>query len=570
METHVRAEPPATIEWFKDSVNIARNDPKYQVFDHPDGLCELIVNFPNSTDCGKYVCKATNRCGTTELGHYVLFEGKEHHIAENIHGVYHADHNRLDRAKAEAHGSAPVENGVADAEAADEGSKKGSKQGSKQGSLRGSRAGSNAPPTPAPTPAPAAAAPPPPPAKKEPRDARITINFPTKLSNRVVAAGSKLKLTCYLEGADPSIRWFKDDQPVVYNPPKLRQNQQNGVCSLEFQSVTVADSGVYKCWARNTTGEASTSATLEVYSSGDSADLAPTFTRSIKETYNSKINEINISCHVRAVPTPTITWSKDGVTIEPNEKYQLIEHDDGVCELNISDAKKQDNGKYVCLAENRAGRIETTHLVQIAIRETSRSSSLSSLKDLPPTPNNEEAKPPTGAGEADEAAKGKSVRQKKDSTSSSSGGGGGGRRYAPPPPPDPKKNLFFMAFLCDRTVAEGAKLKLSCYIQGPDPQCRWFKDEQQIQFSPRCRAEMKDGLASLLIQNALLEDTGVYRILARNEASDITSECKLNVYETLKPTATAPLFTNNIKGRIFVCFDITICQNQLCSFCVQS
>lgn len=283
---------------------------------------------------GKYVVKAINRAGTTELGHYVLFEGKAHHIAENIHGVYHADLTRVDRAKSEARqvltngDGAPAENGV-------EGDDKGKKGG--KGRQKGSRPETPSTPTPASSPASAPAPPP----KKEPRESRIGINFPTKLSNRVVAAGSKVKLTCYLEGSDPSIRWFKDDQPVVYSP-KLRQNQLNGLCSLEFTSVTVEDSGLYKCWARNASGETSTSATVEVFSGGDSADLSPTFTRSIKETYNSKINEINITCHVRAIPKATITWSKDGVSLEPSEKYQLIEHDDGVCELNISDATKQD------------------------------------------------------------------------------------------------------------------------------------------------------------------------------------------------------------------------------------
>lgn len=271
-----------------------------------------------------------NRAGTTELGHYVLFEGKAHHIAENIHGVFHADHSRIDRAKSEARPA--LTNGDAPADAAED--DKGKKGG--KGQKKTSR-----PETPS-TPAPSAPAPPP---KKEPRESKITINFPTKLSNRVVAAGSKVKLTCYLEGADPSIRWFKGDQPVVYSP-KLRQNNLNGLCSLEFASVTVEDSGEYKCWARNLSGETSTSATLEVFSGGDLADLSPTFTRSIKETYNSKINEINITVHVRAIPKATITWSKDGVTIEPSEKYQLIEHDDGVCELNISDATKQDVGFF--------------------------------------------------------------------------------------------------------------------------------------------------------------------------------------------------------------------------------
>lgn len=539
LETHVRAEPHPTIEWVKDGVTISRDDPKYQQFDHPDGQCELVVNDPTEKDSGKYVCQASNRCGNAEIPHYVLFEGKAAHIAENIHGVFHSDHSRVDRAKTDrisANGTS--ENGDAAAEEDDK-SKKNAK-----GRGRGGRSET-------PTAASATTSAPAAPAKKEPRDQRITIHFPTKLSNRVAAEGTKVKLTCYLEGADPAIRWLKDEQPVVYSP-KCRQNNQNGLCILEMASVTVADTGVYKCYARNTSGEASTSANLEVYASDVSADLAPTFTRGMKELYNSKINEINITCHVRGMPTPAITWSKDGVTIEPSEKYQLIEHDDGLCELNISDCTRQDNGKYVCQADNRAGKAETTHIVQVQLRE--QRSSLVSLKDLPPTPANVEAsengdteeKPPSGpAAPGAAGAKGRGQPRKKAEAAS----GGGGRRYQPAPPPNPKEQLFFSAFLTDRTVAEGSKTtKLSCYIEGPDPQLRWFKDEQPLVMSPRCRAELKDGLVVLTLQNAVLEDSGEYRVLARNQASEITSSCRLNVYETIKAASSAPIFTSTIKG----------------------
>lgn len=46
-----------------------------------------------------------------------------------------------------------------------------------------------------------------------------------------------------------------------------------------------------------------------------------------------------------------ITWTKDAVTIEPSEKYQIVDKDDGTCELIVNFATKQDNGKYVCRGE---------------------------------------------------------------------------------------------------------------------------------------------------------------------------------------------------------------------------
>lgn len=69
--------------------------------------------------------------------------------------------------------------------------------------------------------------------------------------------------------------------------------------------------------------------------------------------------------------------------------------------------------------------------------------------------------------------------------------------------------------------------------------------------SPRVRVESRDGLITLIIQSAVPEDSGVYRILVRNPASEITSSCTLNVYQTNQPTATAPLFTNSMKGMNF-------------------
>lgn len=69
--------------------------------------------------------------------------------------------------------------------------------------------------------------------------------------------------------------------------------------------------------------------------------------------------------------------------------------------------------------------------------------------------------------------------------------------------------------------------------------------------SPRVRAETRDGLITLTIQNATIEDSGVYRILVRNQASEITSSCTVTVYETIKSSDVAPIFTSSIKGRNF-------------------
>lgn len=69
--------------------------------------------------------------------------------------------------------------------------------------------------------------------------------------------------------------------------------------------------------------------------------------------------------------------------------------------------------------------------------------------------------------------------------------------------------------------------------------------------SPRVRVETRDGLINLMIQGAVPEDAGVYRILVRNQFSEISSSCTVNVYKAITPSTTAPIFTNSIKGMSF-------------------
>ncbi len=183
------------VEWVKDGVTVAKEDEKYEQIDHPDGTCELIVNFPKPNDSGKYVCKAYNRAGECAVQHTVLFEGKAAHIVDNRHRVYHSDPEHLAKAKHEFPEKAR-ENGVSkpQPEPEPEDSKgKGRGRGSKgTGSAQNTRTESS--PAPDPTPVVYTRQ------KEPPRESKKSIYFASKLSDRVVAEGSKVKLTCYLEG----------------------------------------------------------------------------------------------------------------------------------------------------------------------------------------------------------------------------------------------------------------------------------------------------------------------------------------------------------------------------------
>ena len=70
---------------------------------------------------------------------------------------------------------------------------------------------------------------------------------------------------------------------------------------------------------------------------------------------------ITIQCHTSGVPTPTVTWTKDGQSIASVGMYTV--QDDG--SLLINEAFEEDTARYMCTAENVAGKNSASSTVQI-------------------------------------------------------------------------------------------------------------------------------------------------------------------------------------------------------------
>ncbi|XP_054741014.1 muscle M-line assembly protein unc-89 isoform X2 [Anastrepha obliqua] len=521
LETGVRGQPTPKVQWSKDSIEI-QSGGRYQILQHQDGTCVLIIDRPDSKDSGKYVVRAENSAGKMEISHSVLFEGKASHIAENIHGVFHADKSLL-RAKAKEEETATsveaAEGEEGESEEKDGKGKRKSKakkpkkeeeEATSSATDYASDAGS---------------------LKK--REKVIGIHFATSLRDRVVAEGSKVKISCFLESKEPQVKWFKNEEPIA-NSPKIRGRHSEGLCLLEIASATAEDSGVYKCWARDETGEASTFCKLEVYADPGTGDVPPTFTRNIKDTYHGKINELQLDVHVRGLPTPSVTWVKDGVKIESSEKYQQIDHDDGLSELFIFDPLPSDSGKYVCQAENREGKAEISHLVNVEPR-----------RRRPVSPPRE-ARPPVKPPTEDEQTEGEEQETKKKKKKAKDDEEGSSRREAPPPP-DLKKYLYLRNFLSNRTVKAGSNVKWMVNIDGPEPTARWFHGEQPIAFGPKSKMSCQDGIAWLNLIGVTEEDAGQYILRVKGSENEVVSTCELFVYKTGVEEVVAPVFTVGIK-----------------------
>ena len=70
---------------------------------------------------------------------------------------------------------------------------------------------------------------------------------------------------------------------------------------------------------------------------------------------------ITIQCHTSGVPTPTVTWTKDGRSIASGGMYTI--QDDG--SLLINEAFEEDTARYTCTADSVAGKNSASSTMQI-------------------------------------------------------------------------------------------------------------------------------------------------------------------------------------------------------------
>ena len=70
---------------------------------------------------------------------------------------------------------------------------------------------------------------------------------------------------------------------------------------------------------------------------------------------------ITIQCATSGVPTPTVTWTKDGQEIPGGGRYKV--QDDG--SLLISAAAEEDNARYTCTADSVAGEDSASSTVKV-------------------------------------------------------------------------------------------------------------------------------------------------------------------------------------------------------------
>uniref|UniRef100_A0A4X2KMU0 Neuronal cell adhesion molecule n=1 Tax=Vombatus ursinus TaxID=29139 RepID=A0A4X2KMU0_VOMUR len=162
-----------------------------------------------------------------------------------------------------------------------------------------------------------------------------------------------LSLECIAEGLPtPSINWTKVDGELPVN----RTFYKNFRKTLNIIHVSEADSGKYKCTARNSLGfvEHTISVTVKA---------APYWITAPRNLVLSPGEDGTLICRASGNPKPSISWLTNGVPIEmaPDDPSRKIDGDT----ILFSDVQESSSAVYQCNASNEYGYLLANAFVNV-------------------------------------------------------------------------------------------------------------------------------------------------------------------------------------------------------------
>ncbi|XP_050532372.1 roundabout homolog 2-like [Daktulosphaira vitifoliae] len=188
------------------------------------------------------------------------------------------------------------------------------------------------------------------------------------------ASGDTVVLECESPKGhpEPSVTWHKNGEPMPEDDKNRWIVEGNG--NLIIRDVRSEDDGSYTCVASNAAGIRKSKPVLLA------AQMRPYVIQAPKDTIAMAGSSVQLQCKIGGQPQPEILWKKisaNGVTqhIRPNhfrnEKLSgdrdTFEHvyitQDG--SLRLDNVSPEDEGKYVCHAENHQGKVNAASTLTV-------------------------------------------------------------------------------------------------------------------------------------------------------------------------------------------------------------
>ncbi|XP_027421385.1 hemicentin-1 isoform X2 [Bos indicus x Bos taurus] len=359
-----------------------------------------------------------------------------------------------------------------------------------------------------------------------------------------VVLNQNTTLECRVKGTPfPVIRWLKDGKPLFLGDPNIEILDRGQV--LHLKNARRSDKGRYQCSVSNAAGKQAKDIKLTIY-------IPPSIKGgNVTTEVSALINSIiKLECETRGLPMPAITWYKDGQPVISSSQALYVEKGQF---LHIPRAQVSDSAAYKCLVTNVAGTAEKSFHVDVYVppviegdlaeplnKQVKVAHSLTLeckaagnpppvltwLKDGIPVKASDNIRIEAG-GKKLEITSALEVDRGQYICVATSVAGEKEIKYevdvlVPPAIEGGDETSYFI-------VMVNNLLELDCQVTGsPPPTIMWLKDGQLI--------DERDGFRILLnghklvIAQAQVSDTGLYRCVATNTAGDHRKEFEVTVH----------------------------------------
>lgn len=401
----------------------------------------------------------------------------------------------------------------------------------------------------------------------------LSVNTPPqfikKLENRTVNESETVKLVVKVSGCpQPEVKWFKDEVVIRSTDKRLRYEEESNEYTLFLDKTTNEDSGLYKVIAENVFGKCETKGELKV----TSKTTKPVFTQLLKDKQAVEL-ESNIEFVVKTdsqISKPIVKWFIDEKEItERDKKYQLIADEaNDTYKLVIKTATVETVGRYKCTATNPSGTADTSAKFNVVTKpkfikglenvEANEGETVTMTVQVAGSPEPDVKFFKDGKDVSTEAT----IVVKKEIediyileienikiTMS-----GDYQCYIKNEAGEASSNGTvvvntkpkFIKDLEDKESSVNENIVLEVKVTGsPTPEITWYKDGKKVEGTQRVILESREELFKLKVDNASVDDSGVYKARARNKSGETDSkEAKIKVKEV--ETSSAPVFVKHI------------------------
>lgn len=205
--------------------------------------------------------------------------------------------------------------------------------------------------------------------------------FTKKLYDSTADAGNTVEFSVkYIGSPEPKVKWYLDDEEVSEDDEGMDIETEPGSSLLVLEDIAPNDSGQYKCIITNIAGKAVTSAQLKVLDEGvkavptntqqvveavppptekEPSGKPPVFLKELATVHVGEGDAVRLEVVVDGMPKPIVEWFVENEPVEEDEHTHIIQEGNKHA-LVIDGTVLDDEAEYKCVAINSFGKAECT------------------------------------------------------------------------------------------------------------------------------------------------------------------------------------------------------------------